>query len=178
MKRVIVFDTETTGLLLHPSAPLSAQPRIIEFAAVILNDGIIEGKGSLIINPGVEISDEITKITGLTNADLKAAPFFTAVLPKIRGVFKNIDMVMAHNLSFDKGMLMNDLERFEARKDFPWPLRELCTVELYHELFGYRPSLKKLYARIMGEPLKQTHRALDDVLALVEIIQKERLWNL
>jgi DNA polymerase III epsilon subunit-like protein len=29
----------------------------------------------------------------------------------------------------------------------------------------------------MGKPLAQTHRALDDVLALVEIFQKELLWQ-
>lgn len=175
--RIIVYDTETTGLLLHPSAPLSAQPRIIEFAAVALEDGKIKEKGSLLINPEQLISAEITKITGLTDADLIGQPNFRESLPKIRAAFHKADRVIAHNLAFDKGMLFNELARLKCT-DFPRPKDEMCTVELYMEHYGYRPNLKSLYADTMKKPLAQTHRALDDVMALVEIIQEEELWKL
>jgi len=35
----------------------------------------------------------------------------------------------------------------------------------------------ELYEAVLGKPLAQTHRALDDVKALVEIIQAEALWE-
>jgi hypothetical protein len=35
----------------------------------------------------------------------------------------------------------------------------------------------ELYEAVIGKPLAQTHRALDDVAALVEIIVKEKLWE-
>lgn len=175
--RILVYDTETTGLLLHPDAPLSLQPRIIEFAAVALEDGQIVNSGSLLINPEQEISAEITKITGLTNDDLRGQPTFKESLPKIRAAFKGCHRVMAHNLQFDKGMLFNDLARADC-KDFEWPASEMCTVELYQGIWGFRPRLIQLYADVMGKPLAQTHRAMDDVMALVEIIQKEKLWKL
>ena len=177
--RIIVYDTETTGLLLHPHAPLSAQPRIIEFAAVALEDGEIVNGGSLLINPEQEISAEISKITGLTNEDLRDKPNFKDSLPKIRAAFKGSHRVMAHNLQFDKGMLFNELLRCGTDDaGIEWPPSEMCTVELYQELWGFRPRLIQLYADVMGKPLARTHRAMDDVMALVEIIQKEKLWKL
>ena len=38
-------------------------------------------------------------------------------------------------------------------------------------------AIGELITREMGKPLAQTHRALDDVMALVEIFQKELLWQ-
>lgn len=176
-KRVIVFDTETTGLLRHPHAPLELQPHIIEFAAVILADGEVVGEESFRINPQQELSAEITKITGITTADVSDQPTFLERLPRIVAAFSGCDLMIAHNLSFDRGMLTNDLKRHGVA-DFPWPLRGVCTVELWREFFGYRPNLKKLYGHVMGRPLQQKHRALDDVQRLVEVVQKEEIWKL
>lgn len=176
-QRTIVFDTETTGLLLHPHASLALQPRIIEFAAVILADGKVVGHESLRINPQQELSAEITQITGLTTADVSSQPTFLELLPRIVAAFKGCDLMIAHNLSFDRSMLANDLKRHDVA-EFPWPPRGLCTVELYREHFGYRPNLKKLYAKVTGKELLQKHRALDDVEKLVEIIQNEGIWKL
>jgi hypothetical protein len=62
--------------------------------------------------------------------------------------------------------------------EVPWPEIELCTVGLHKDDWGRNPKLIELYAATMGKPLAQTHRALDDVMALVEIIQKAELWRL
>lgn len=174
---IIVFDTETTGLTLHPAAPLAKQPRIIEFGCALLDRGEVVRTANLFINPGEPLDERITKITGITDDDLADAPPFTAHLPELESLFRSASVVMAHNLPFDKAMLMNELERVSARS-FPWPKTEVCTVGLYKELWGRNPKLTELYADVTGTPLAQTHRALDDVLALVEIIQKEELWKL
>ena len=36
--------------------------------------------------------------------------------------------------------------------------------------------MKELYAAVLGRPLAQTHRALDDVNALLEIVRHEKLY--
>ena len=36
--KIIMFDTETTGLLLPEGAPLENQPQIIEFAAIAMDN--------------------------------------------------------------------------------------------------------------------------------------------
>ena len=175
-QRTIVFDTETTGLLLHPQAALERQPRIIEFGAVLLEDGAVVHDINLLINPQQELSAEITKITGMTDDDLRGKPPFAEVLPFIKAAFAGCDLVVAHNLSFDRGMLRTELRRCGVT-DFPWPQKGICTVELFRELFGRRPNLKVLYQHVMGKPLDQTHRASGDVSALVEIVQCAEVWK-
>jgi len=173
---IIVYDTETTGLTLHPDAPVTKQPKCIEFGGVLLDrNGRVVEEASILINPGEQLSAEITKITGITDADLVDAPPFAEVLPQLRRLFAEADTVMAHNLPFDKAILRGELARLNVY-DFIWPKRELCTVGLYKDQWGRNPRLIELYESVMGKPLAQTHRALDDVHALVEIIQKEELW--
>jgi DNA polymerase III epsilon subunit-like protein len=176
---MIVYDTETTGLTLHPDADIRKQPRIIEFGAVLLrlDDGSIEEEVEIMVDPRESLSEEITKITGITDADLVGAPSFEEVLPQLRRLFGSAAAVAAHNLPFDKAMILAELARAGVT-DFPWPARELCTVATYKESWGRNPKLIELYAAILGKPLAQTHRALDDVKALVEIIRAERLWEL
>jgi len=165
---ILVFDTETTGLTLHPDAPLHKQPKIIEIGIALLdrNGAIVETINHL-IDPQEQITEEITKITGITNDDLKGAFTFAQALPSIRNAFERASAVFAHNLPFDKAMLKNELAR-AAVYDFPWPKNEYCTVGIHKEQWGRNPKLTELYEFATGVPLPQTHRALDDVLALVD----------
>ena len=176
---IIVFDTETTGLTLHPDAPVNKQPRMIEFGAVLMDprNGEIVEEASILIHPREEVTAEITKITGITNDDLKDAAHFEDVLPQIRRIFSEATCVMAHNLPFDKAILRGELARANVL-DFPWPRQELCTVGLYKDAWGRNPRLIELYEHVLGRPLAQTHRALDDVKAMCEIITAEQLWQL
>lgn len=175
---IIVFDTETTGLTLHPQAEMRKQPRMIEFGAALLNPktGVVEDTWNVLINPGEPLSAEIIKITGITDDDLKDAAPFAAALPAMRMMFERATCVVAHNLPFDRAILRGELARLDVF-DFPWPRREICTVGLYKDDWGRNPKMTELYASVMGKPLAQTHRALDDVMALVEIFQTEALWQ-
>jgi DNA polymerase III epsilon subunit-like protein len=152
---------------------------MIEFGGILVNlhDGSIDEEFEILINPGEPLQDVITKITGLTDADLKDAPSFLAALPQIRRPFAAARCVVAHNLPFDKAIVRGELARNDL-VEFPWPEREVCTVGLYREQWGRNPKMTELYEAVMGKPLAQTHRALDDVRALVEIAQKEELWRL
>lgn len=175
--RSLVFDTETTGLLRPEVSDLEKQPKIIEFALCELDRHYeVVDKHTWLINPGELITEEITKITGLTNDDLKDAPRFIEVLPEIIAVFKGADRVIAHNAPFDHSMLVNDLRRIGLDHKFPYPPEWVCTVQLAQELiYGRRARMIELYKDTMGCELDQTHRALDDVMALVEIV-RERRW--
>lgn len=168
---ILVFDTETTGLTLHPDAPLAQQPKIIELGAAIVcprRREVIDTINQLIF-PGEAITDEITKITGITSEQLVGQPRFVEFEPTLREFFGRASHVVAHNLPFDKAMLMNDLAR-AGIEGFPWPRGEHCTVGMHREAWGRNPRLIELYESAVGKPLAQTHRALDDVMALVEVI--------
>ena len=177
--KIVVFDTETTGLTLHPRAALELQPRIIEFAAAIVDGeqgGIVE-EYSALINPDVHIDEEINRITGITDEMVRDAPRFEGVVADIADFFRKADAMLAHNFEFDDAMLRNELRRARLN-DFPFPKTGLCTVQLYAEEWGRNPRLTELYERKIGHPLKQTHRALDDVRALCAIVIKEKLWEI
>jgi len=174
--RTLVFDFETTGLTLHPRADLSKQPLAIEFGGIIIDDvGGIEEEVSMLINPGQPLDSTITKITGLTDEDLKDAPSFKQLLPTFRRLLA-CDQVIAHNLPFDMQVLLHELQRAKAT-DIEFPARRRCTVQEFADEFGRRMKLTELYEWVMGVPLAQTHRALDDVKALTEIVLKEGLWK-
>ena len=75
----IIFDTETTGLLLPSSAPLEKQPRIIELGALKVDaNGVLDELNQL-LDPEQTITAEITKITGITPDQRKA---LTAMVQK------------------------------------------------------------------------------------------------
>jgi DNA polymerase III epsilon subunit-like protein len=176
--KLLAIDFETTGLMLHPDAKLPLQPRAIEWGAVLVDeDGTVLEEQSFLINPGQEIEAVITSITGITNEMLADKPRFAEVLPAIRAIMEKADVLAAHNLPFDRSILEVEL-RHEKCEAFPWPQRELCTVQAYQQKWGRRPKLLELYEFVIGVPLAQTHRALDDVKALAEIIIKDRLLDL
>lgn len=179
MEQALIFDTETTGLTLHPDAKIDLQPRMIEFGGVLLSlaDGSIIEEISILINPGCTLPAEIVKITGITDDDLKDAPSFLDSMPQLARVFSQAVAVVAHNLPFDRAILRGELLRAKV-VDFPWPARETCTVGLYRAEWGRNPRLGELYEAIIGHPPKSAHRALGDVHTMVEIIQKEELWRL
>lgn len=167
---LVVFDTETTGLTLHPDAPLSKQPKVIELGVALVDRrGQVVETLSQLVHPGEAITDEIVKITGITNADLVGAPTFRECLGPLRHVFAQGAAVFAHNLPFDRAMMRNELARIDCL-DFPWPSREYCTVGMHSHLWGRNPKLTELYEWAMGKPLPQSHRALDDVLKLTEVV--------
>lgn len=171
----LVYDNETTGLLKPEVSDLSQQPKIIEFAVVAIDQSYDRlSEHSWLIHPGEDITPEITKITGLKNEDLRGKPSFIQVLPEIEQVFLGKHRVMAHNLPFDWGMLTNELKRVGREYAFPYPPIQQCTVQLASDLiFGRRAKMTELYEKTLGKPLAQTHRALDDVNALVEIISAQ-----
>jgi DNA polymerase III epsilon subunit-like protein len=68
-KPLIIFDTETTGLIL-------SMDKIIELGYVkINNDGKII-KDDLYFNPEIEISEESIAVHGITNEQVKDKPTF------------------------------------------------------------------------------------------------------
>lgn len=166
----LIFDTETTGLILHPRAKDELQPHIIEWGGLLVDErGSELDELNVLINPGVKLDAKITKITGITDDDLDGLPIFAAFVPQIRAMFERADAMVAHNLPFDYGMMKLELARLGALEAWPWPRRMICTVQEHTEEWGRRPKLTELYEHYTGRPLAQSHRALDDVRALKEV---------
>ena len=164
--KAFVFDTETTGLLQNPLAPLETHSRIIElYGAVVDDSGNVLDEIEFLCNPGVEIDAKITKITGLTSDDLKDEPPFGMFVDDVDRILRSCDAVVAHNLTFDQRMIEAEFRRLG--RDVVWPSLQYCTVEQTEYFAGRRLKLVELHEHLFGEKFKNAHRARHDVEALV-----------
>lgn len=166
--RVCVFDTETDKLTVTSAAKLDNQPKITEFFGLELKqDGINfeEGAGfQRMFNIGRPVSAESTKITGITEEMLKGCKNFAFHADEMEAYLAGFDVVVAHNLAFDRDVVNYEFAR--VGKKIKWP-RCICTVESTEWLKGYRLNLTALHAELFdGEVFKDAHRAENDVRAL------------
>lgn len=122
MKKIAYVDIETTG----PS--FSEGDRMIQIAAIIIEEGRIIGEHSMLINPEREIPTHIQNLTGIKKEEVDKAPTFEKVanlwLNRLEGC-----LFVAHNLAFDLPFLERTFEacniHFECRSalDSEWIAR-------------------------------------------------------
>ena len=118
--RVLVFDTETTGLpkskIINPDT-LNLWPHIVQFSYVIydtaLND-IVESKDTIVkIKDGITIPEDSIKIHGITNEiSQKNGINIEFILNEFFYHLRNVDLLVGHNISFDINMIKVELLRF------------------------------------------------------------------
>lgn len=89
----IVLDTETTGLDY-------TRERMVEFAALRLENGKIKDEFQTLINPEQHIRKSSIAIHGITEEMVKDAPTEAEILPKILEFIGNYPIV-GHNVIFD-----------------------------------------------------------------------------
>jgi DNA polymerase-3 subunit epsilon len=170
---MIVFDTETTGLVQPELVPLNEQPKLIEFAAIKLDDFSLEEMERIqfLINPGEPLSDEIISITNIDDGMLENQPKFPAFYHDLVNFFIGESTMLAHNLNFDKSLLQFELMRIGKEYAFPWPWKQICTVEASFGIENKRMNLGKLHRHCTGEDFKDAHRAMADTEALVSCVR-------
>lgn len=170
---ITVYDTETTGLLKPNAVDVKEQPYIAEFYGVTIDEDFqIVKEVETFIKPPIPLSDEITKITGITNEMVANAPTFADVYPELCNLYEGSRCLVAHNASFDVSMLANELIRIDKLIHFPWPQHHICTIERTHHIKGFRLNLQKLHEHLFGKGFKDAHRAKVDVFALVRCFHK------
>ncbi|KIE21997.1 DNA polymerase III subunit alpha [Vibrio sinaloensis] len=104
---VVVLDFETTGL-----SP-NMGDRAIEIGAVKLVNGEVVDTFQQLMNPGFRVSSFIEGYTGITNVMLRDAPSCDEVMAQFAQFIAGQNLV-AHNASFDKRFLDDELERVNA----------------------------------------------------------------
>jgi len=187
--KVIVFDTETTGI---PSAQLDLenQPHICQFAAVLWEcDPVNKKMDELLrfdelIRPPIALEYDSVAIHGITNKMLEDKPAFAEVADRIIELFHRADVAVAHNIGFDKTIIQYELQRLNRSGDFlPEQIfdtmlasRDLCQLPGRHGNFK-APRLGELYQFLFAEQFANAHNALADVLAtskcLEELLRRE-----
>lgn len=167
MKTYCILDTETTGLISNLLLNDQQQPEVIEFYAVKIDEDNNQlGELEFLCKPRHAISEEVRKITGITNDMVMEARPFAFYAKNVLDFMMGCDGVVAHNLSYDKDVLTIEFARCNLLGDLFWPRLKICTVEQTESLKGFRLSLSALHTELFGEAFAGAHRAKEDVQAL------------
>ena len=169
--RLVLFDTETTGL--HFS-----RDEIIEFAAIVVENQngqpvVVREYDELVsLTPGNSVPAVIQNLTGITTQDiLERGLSKTRVCRDIGEMLAGNTLLLAYNAHFDLSflyyLLLRDgdpailkgkdkLDLFTVYKDRHSYPHKLCNAIEVYELSG---------------KVVNSHRAVDDVLATVEVMK-------
>ncbi|MDR6998520.1 ATP-dependent DNA helicase DinG [Neobacillus niacini] len=132
--KYVVIDLETTGNL-----PKKGD-RIIQFAAVVIENGVITEKFSSLVNPKKQIPAFIEELTGIHDDMVKDAPQFAEIAPRIEKILEGAYFV-AHNVLFDLSFLQEELQLagFEGFYGSVLDTVEMARI-LYPTADGYKLS--------------------------------------
>jgi DNA polymerase III epsilon subunit-like protein len=157
-----IFDTETTGLIESPARKLEKQPEIISFSAQTVNlaTGEFISNYDTFIKPKSSISAEITKITGITNEQVKDMPTMYYFIDDILLCLEGSELLIGQNIRFDMDMV--ELECKRLGKTIKWPKHMDLIANTVH-LKGYRLSLTNLHLELFGTAFEGAHQAHVDV---------------
>jgi len=173
LKRPLAFfDLETTGVNV-------ASDRIVEIAVLkVYPDGRIEerpdpnnGPERLLINPGISIPEESTKIHGISDEDVANAPTFKEIAPKLFKFIFDSDLAGFNSNKFDVPILAEEFLRCGI--DFSIEDRNLIDVQNIFHLMEQR-TLRAGYKFYCGKDLENAHEAMADVKATYEIFKKKK----
>lgn len=185
--KVLVFDTETTGLPTgrNPSILDTPQwPYIVQLSYIIYDISknlIIETFDNVInLKDDVEITEDSTKIHGITKEICKSigVPIKPA-LEKFNAAIQTVDKVIGHNLSFDKRVIMVECIRNNVQQHFNFRQYkipdyctmmnsiDICKIEMTNasgkKYFKY-PKLSELHDNLFGEIPNGLHNSFVDIL--------------
>ena len=170
--RLVIFDTETTGLLFN-------RDEIIEFAAAVVErvngvPTVVREYDELIaLSPGGFVPPKIEQLTGISTQDLREKG-----LPKARVARDIAEMIggntllLAYNAHFD----LSFLYYFLLRHGDPMILKGKDKLDLLTVYKDRRPYPHKLCNAIeaygLAGKVVNSHRAVDDCVATVAVMEE------
>ena len=170
--RLVIFDTETTGLLFN-------RDEIIEFAAAVVErvngvPTVIREYDELIaLSPGGFVPPKIEQLTGISTQDLRERGLSkTRVARDIAEIIEGNTLLMAYNAHFD----LSFLYYFLLRHGDPMILKGKDKLDLLTVYKDRRPYPHKLCNAIEAYGLSgkvvNSHRAVDDCVATVAVMEE------
>ena len=171
LNKFVVVDLETTG-----NNPKKGD-KIIQFAAVVIEDGKITERFSSLINPERSIPAFIEELTGLKDEMVKDAPLFAEIAPRVNALLEGAYFV-AHNVLFDLSFLQEELIQAGFEGFYG---SVLDTVEMARIIFptadGYKLSDLAVREDLQHD---RPHQADSDAQVTAELflILVERLFQL
>ena len=170
--RLVLFDTETTGLLYN-------RDEIIEFAAVIVEQvngvpTVIREYDELVsLSPGGFVPPKSEQLTGISTQDIRERGLpKTRVCRDIAEMIQGNTLLLAYNAHFDLSFLFYML----LRDGDPAILKGKDKLDLLTVYKDRRPYPHRLCNAIDAYGLTgkvvNSHRAVDDVIATVAVMEE------
>ena len=170
--RLVIFDTETTGLLFN-------RDEIIEFAAAVVENRsgtptVVEEYDQLIaLSPGGFVPPKIEQLTGISTQDLRERGLPKArVAQDIARLIRGNTLLLAYNAHFD----LSFLYYFLLRHGDPMILKGKDKLDLLTVYKDRRPYPHKLCNAIeaygLAGKVVNSHRAVDDCVATVAVMEE------
>ena len=170
--RLVLFDTETTGLFF-------SRDEIIEFAAVVVEQ--VNGQATVVqeydelvaLSPGGFVPPKIQELTGISTQDLreKGLPK-TRICRDIAQMIGGNTLLLAYNAHFDLSFLFYML----LRDGDPAILKgkdKLDLLTVYRDRHSFPHKLASAIDKYgLTGKVVNSHRAVDDVLATVAVMEK------
>ena len=160
MKEYIAIDLEMTGLT-------PTKDKILEIGAVHMKDGRPIATYQTLVNPRVRITEEITALTGITQA---MAGTGADIRPAMEGflAFAGSFPLAGHNILYDYSFLKQNA----VNLGLPLEARVLDTLKLSRKLLP-EPEKKTLESLCTYFHIQRNreHRAMDDALACAQLLE-------
>ena len=189
--KVLVFDTETTGL---PKRKKDGKnpgiydttywPNIIQLSYILYdtnsNKIVIDNDHIVKIPNHCDLTEKSVEMHGITRErSLREGIPITEALELFRICLFAADMIVAHNLSFDRQMILVECIRNRTAGPFKFKhanqyfctmksTTELCQIETTCKKTGETyfkfPRLCELHQQMFGEDPQNTHNSFVDIL--------------
>ena len=157
----IALDVETTGTL-------SYVDHIVELAAVRWTDKPEQECFCALVNPGVPMPEEASRINGITDEMLKDKPPIGSVLKDFSSFCSQYPLV-AHNAIFDFQFLSQAFEKNHCAPPLgPFFDTYMLAKKIFPGLNNYKLSTLAQYLKIPGSGF---HRAQQDAYACGKIFK-------
>lgn len=156
------IDIESTGL--NVVRDRIVQLAIVKFAA----KGGEPQELSMLINPGIPISEEAMAVHGIQPKDLANKPTFQHVAQKIYDFIGDADVAGYNSNRFDVPMLMEEF----ARVGIEFDISHRRLVDVQRIFYRMEPrTLKAALQFYCGQEIEDQHNALADVKATIEVFR-------
>ncbi len=171
MKKIMFFDTETTGL-----SPLTDS--IIQFGAIYgsldetTNEFYEERIINQFINTDVEIWERAFAVHGISKDKISNFGYMEEYIKEILAYLRKTDLIVGHNLKYDLGMLEWECRKLDI-KNATDGLSTFCTMVWSTHICkiprgggSYKsPKLVELHQYLFGNAFDDAHDALADIKA-------------
>jgi len=161
-RNLIFFDVEATGLNV-------IRDRIIQIALIkYFADGREPEELTMLINPGIPISEESMQVHGITPKDVANKPTFEQVSQKLFDFIGNADLAGYNSNRFDIPMLMEEF----ARVGLDFNIDNRRTIDIQRIFYKMEPrNLRAALRFYCGKEIENAHDALADVKATIDVFK-------